>query len=80
MIRLTEDIMAEVQKRGCGPLENFVFSIRLQMWPVFQKLMSEHIDALKKFTDGSGSGLFRQRTTSDAAVATVRLLIIHSHP
>lgn len=71
MIRLTEDVMTEVQKRGCGPLETFIFSIRIQMWPVFQKLMADHIDALKKFTEGAGSGLFRQRTSTDAAVATV---------
>ncbi len=74
MIRLTEDVMVEVQKRGCGPLENFIFGIRIQMWPVFQKLMAEHIDALKKYTDGTGTGLFRQKSSTDAAVATVSFL------
>ncbi|OBZ70084.1 Vacuolar protein sorting-associated protein 52 A [Grifola frondosa] len=56
MIRLTEDVMAEVQKRDCGPLETFIFGIRLQMWPLFQKSMAEHIDSLKKFAEGATSG------------------------
>ena len=77
MIRLTEDVAAEVQRRGCGPLETFVFALRLKMWPVFQKLMAEHADALRKLADGAGAsgaaGYFRRAgaATSDAAVAAV---------
>ena len=52
IIRLTEDIVAEVQRRGCGPLETYIFTLRLKMWPVFQKLMAEHVDGLKKFAEG----------------------------
>ena len=47
------------------------------MWPVFQKLMAEHADALRKLADGAGTsgaaGYFRRAGagTSDAAVAAV---------
>lgn len=74
MIRLTEDVAAEVQRRGCGPLETFVFTLRLKMWPVFQKLMAEHADALKKLAEGAaaGGGYFRRvGVTTDAAVGAV---------
>ena len=75
MIRLTEDVVAEVSKRQCVPLESFVFGIRLQMWPIFQKAMADHIDALKKLAEGSSSGYFRSKVvTSDAAVLSVRLV------
>ena len=52
MIRLTEDVMLEVQKRGCPPLETFIFTARLKMWPVWQKGMAEHVDGLKKLAEG----------------------------
>ncbi|KAF9464409.1 vacuolar sorting protein [Collybia nuda] len=65
MIRLMEDVVLEVQKRNCPPVEFFVFGLRLQMWPVFQKAMAENIDALKKLAEGTGSGYF-----SRAAIIT----------
>jgi vacuolar protein sorting-associated protein 52 len=72
MIRLTEEVMGEVQKRGCQPLETFVFGLRLQMWPLFQKAMTDQIEGLKKVAEGAGGGYFRRTaTTSDTAVATV---------
>jgi vacuolar protein sorting-associated protein 52 len=72
MIRLTEDVILEVQKRNCPPVEFFVFGLRLQMWPVFQKSMAEHIDALKKLAEGASSGYFsRAPTTTDASVTGV---------
>jgi len=79
MIRLTEDIVNETQRRGCAPLETVLFTMRLQMWPTFQKVMSEHVEQLKKYTDGvsvSGSvgGFFgRGVSTTDASVATVSI-------
>lgn len=73
MIRLVEDVMAEVQKRNCNPLETFIFGIRIQLWPAFQKGMADHIDALKNHADGSSGGFFRRgTTTTDAGVAHVR--------
>ncbi|KAI0774158.1 Sac2 family-domain-containing protein [Fomes fomentarius] len=72
IIRLTEDVVAEVQKRSCGPLETYIFTLRLKMWPTFQKLMAEHIDALKKFAEGASASYFRRgSTTTDAAVSAV---------
>jgi hypothetical protein len=79
MIRLTEDVVNETQRRGCAPLETVLFTLRLQMWPAFQKVMSEHVEQLKKYTDGvSGSGsvggfFSRGVSTSDASVATVSI-------
>jgi hypothetical protein len=73
MIRLTEEVMSEIQKRGCQPLESFVFGLRLQMWPLFQKAMTDQIEALKKVAEGAGGGYFRRTIpTSDASVTTVR--------
>jgi len=72
MIRLTEDVIAEVQKRGCPPMESYVFGLRLQMWPVFQKAMSEHVEALKKLADGTTTSYFsRTVTTTDASVSII---------
>ncbi|GBE79633.1 predicted protein [Sparassis crispa] len=72
MIRLTEEVIAEVQRRDCSPLESFIFGIRLQMWPVYQKAMAEHIDALKKLAEGVTTGYFRRGVaTTDAGVHTI---------
>ncbi|KZV64815.1 vacuolar sorting protein [Peniophora sp. CONT] len=56
MIRLVEGVMAETQKRGCAPLENILFGVRLQMWPLFQRAMGDMADALKKLAEGAGGG------------------------
>lgn len=73
MIRLTEEVIAETQKRNCSPLETFVFGIRLKMWPPFQKLMAENIDAVKKYAEGAAAGYFRRgAATMDDTVANVR--------
>ncbi|EPQ59401.1 hypothetical protein GLOTRDRAFT_55363 [Gloeophyllum trabeum ATCC 11539] len=72
MIRLTEDVMAEVQIRECPPLESFIFKIRLEMWPIFQKAMAEHVESLKKLAEGTASGFFSRGTvTTDPQVATI---------
>jgi len=72
MIRLTEEVMGEIQKRGCQPLETFVFGLRLQMWPLFQKAMTDQIEGLKKVAEGAGGGYFRRTTTtSDATITTI---------
>lgn len=85
MIRLTEDVVNETQRRGCAPLETVLFTMRLQMWPAFQKAMSDHVEQLKKYTDGatgSGSvgGFFgRGASTTDTSVATVSILLSRLH-
>ncbi|KAG6911232.1 hypothetical protein DXG01_003099 [Tephrocybe rancida] len=72
MIRLMEDVVLEVQKRNSPPVEFYVFGLRLQMWPVFQKLMAENVDALKKLAEGGGSGYFsRAVATTDASVSNI---------
>lgn len=72
MIRLTEAVITEVQKRDCPPLENFLFTMRLQLWPAFQKIMSEHCDSLKKLAEGRITSYFSRATsTTDASVANI---------
>ena len=72
MIRLAEDAVAEIQKRHCPPAETYVFGLSLQMWPVFQKGMTEHVESLKKLSEGSTGGYFsRASTTTDAVVESV---------
>ncbi|EEB90381.1 hypothetical protein MPER_11420, partial [Moniliophthora perniciosa FA553] len=62
MIRLTENVVTEMENRGCPPAVTFAFGLRLQLWPLFQKLMNENIEALKKLADGSGGGYFSRAT------------------
>ncbi|KAJ7507967.1 vacuolar sorting protein [Mycena galericulata] len=72
IIRLTEDVMAEIQLRACPPAESFIFSLRLKMWPVFQKVMAEHVDALKKLAEGATTGYFsRAVATTDTVVSNI---------
>jgi hypothetical protein len=72
MIRLTEAVIIEVQKRDCPPLENFLFTMRLQLWPAFQKIMSEHCDALRKLAEGGTTSYFnRTASTTDASVTNI---------
>jgi len=65
--------MGEIQKRGCQPLETFIFGLRLQMWPLFQKSMTDQIEGLKKAAEGAGGGSYFRRTTTttDAAISTI---------
>ncbi|KAG6869319.1 hypothetical protein C0993_000072 [Termitomyces sp. T159_Od127] len=70
MIRVMEDVVVEVQKRACPPVESYVFGLRLTMWPVFQKVMAENVDAVKKLAEGGSSGYFsRAVATTDAGVS-----------
>jgi hypothetical protein len=75
MIRLAEETMAEAATRGCAPLEHVIFAWRLQMWPIFQRVMTEHVDAVKKLAEGSAAGVggffSRAATTTDALVTEI---------
>uniref|UniRef100_A0A0W0EZH1 Vacuolar sorting protein n=1 Tax=Moniliophthora roreri TaxID=221103 RepID=A0A0W0EZH1_MONRR len=72
MIRLTENVVTEMENRDCPPAVTFVFGLRLQLWPLFQKLMNENIEALKKLADGSGGGYFSRATIiSEATVKSM---------
>ena len=73
MIRLLENMLDEVQKRDCPPLETFTLGIRLSMWPVFQKEMNTHIESVKRLADGARGGGFLSSnpTVRDATVQRV---------
>lgn len=68
MVRLTEAVIAEVQKRQCFPLETFFFTMRLQLWPVFQKVVSEHCDSLKKLSERPSGYFSKASVTTDSSV------------
>jgi len=71
MVRLTEAVIAEVQKRQCSPLETFFFTMRLQLWPVFQKVVSEHCDSLKKLSERPSGYFSKAPVTTDALVTNM---------
>jgi hypothetical protein len=71
MIRLTEDVVAEIRQRKCAPLEVFVFGFVMQMWPMFQTAMTQHSESLKKLVDGSSGYFTRGVTITDASLATI---------
>ncbi|KAK7060497.1 Vacuolar protein sorting-associated protein 52 [Paramarasmius palmivorus] len=80
MIRLTENIVTEVENRDCPPAVTFVFGLRLQLWPIFQKLMNENIEALKKLAEGSSGGYFsRAAVISEATVKSEEETMIFSN-
>ena len=77
MIRLIEEVVVEIQKRQCPPVETYVFAIRLQMWPVFQKLMTDNVEALKKLAEGSSNSYFsRSPNTTEATITSVRGIVV----
>lgn len=53
MAKLIDSVLQEVQVRQISPLESYFQKIRLSMWPVFQKQMHAHLEALRKLTSGS---------------------------
>lgn len=55
MIRTTDAVLVESSKRGCAPLEPFLLGLRMQLWPLFQKGMSDNVESLKKLADSGGS-------------------------
>ncbi|KAK0206380.1 vacuolar sorting protein [Desarmillaria ectypa] len=62
MIRLIEDVAAEIENRACPAAVTFMFGIRMDLWPVFQKVMSENIDGVKKLAEGGSSSYFSRAT------------------
>lgn len=73
MVRLTEAVTAEVEKRQCSPLETFFFAVRLQLWPVFQKTISEHCDSLKKMSERPSGYFSKAPATTDTLVLNVSI-------
>jgi vacuolar protein sorting-associated protein 52 len=76
MIRITEDVAAEVENRMCPAVSTYLFALRMQFWPVFQKAMSDHIESVKKLTEGTAASYFsRGSTLSQDVVLGVSFLI-----
>jgi len=73
MIRLTEDVAAEVENRGCPPVSTFVFALRLQLWPVFQTNVTDSVNGLKTLAEGTSVGYFSRSTVSESTVLNVRV-------
>jgi hypothetical protein len=77
MIRLNDALLEETTSRSTTPLESFVFSQRMTLWPTFQKLMSANVESFKKVADtaGAGAGVFgalgAKTTVKDVTVETV---------
>ncbi|KAJ3710382.1 vacuolar sorting protein [Lentinula raphanica] len=68
MIRLTEHVVTEIENRACPPGVTFMFDLRLRMWPVFQKLMNDNVEALKKLAEGTSGGYFSRATVLTEAI------------
>lgn len=69
MVRLNDKVTQElVDRLGCPPLqmETFLRSIRLLLWPVFQKALSLEADHLRKL----GSGAATPQTTTASSMMT----------
>lgn len=75
MVRLAEAVTIEVQKRQCSPLETFFFTMRLQLWPIFQKAISEHCDSLKKLSDRASSYFNKAPSTTDELVMNASITV-----
>ncbi|KAG6333668.1 hypothetical protein ID866_5426 [Astraeus odoratus] len=71
VVRLTEAVVAEVQRRQCSPLETFLFTVRLELWPVFQRIMSEHCDSLKKLSEKPSGYFAKTNATTDVMVSNI---------
>jgi len=78
MIRLNEAAFGEVELRRCPPLETFLLSLRMSMWPVFQKEMSAHVDSLKALADSAGGSFLTRGNVKDSNVQAVRFIESHT--
>ncbi|KIK67980.1 hypothetical protein GYMLUDRAFT_155416 [Collybiopsis luxurians FD-317 M1] len=74
MIRLLEHVVTETENRACPPGVTFMFGLRLQLWPVFQKIMNENIEALKKLAEGSTGGYFSRATVITESTICARYI------
>jgi hypothetical protein len=55
MIRLNDAVLAELDDRGCTPLESTMLRLKLGMWPLFQKQMDSHVESVKRMADAAAS-------------------------
>lgn len=73
MIRLTEDVASEIEARSCPAAVTFIFGLRLNLWPVFQKAMSDHVESVKKLAAGNAGYFSRAAALTETTVLHVRL-------
>jgi hypothetical protein len=74
MIRLNEHILKTSQQRGTIPLEGYLQSQKMVLWPLYRKEMDNHVDSLKRLADeaeGKGLSGFMSRGVRDQAVRAV---------
>lgn len=50
--------------------------MRLQLWPVFQKVISEHCESLKKLSDRPSGYFSRAPVTTDALVTNASIQVL----
>ncbi|KAF8917919.1 Vps52-domain-containing protein [Mucidula mucida] len=71
MIRLTEDVASEIEARSCPAAVTFIFGLRLNLWPVFQKAMSDHVESVKKLAAGNAGYFSRAAALTETTVLHV---------
>jgi vacuolar protein sorting-associated protein 52 len=79
MIRLNDAIYAAAIGQGNCPatlMDSHLVSMRLALWPAFQKGLGAHVDAIKKLSSTSSGSMFGAKTLlKDATVQAVRTSI-----
>lgn len=75
MIRLNDAVLAELDDRGCTPLESTMLRLKLGMWPLFQKQMDSHVESVKRMADAAAStgfgAMLGRSAPKDSAVKEV---------
>jgi hypothetical protein len=77
MIRLNDSIYSALIDGGACPttlMENHLVSLRLSLWPVFQKGLGAQVEAIKKLSGSTSGSMFGAKTLlKDATVQAVRM-------
>jgi len=74
MIRLNDRLLGLSEQRGAIPLEGYLQSQKMALWPLYRKEMDAHVDSLKRLADeaeGRGLSGFMGRGVRDQAVRAV---------
>lgn len=57
MIRLNDALLAAATARGCAsPLQAPLLAFKMEAWPLFQRVMSEHTNSLRRLATGAPAG------------------------
>lgn len=87
MIRLNDSLTEQLTAKSSGScptqaMESYLISLKLQMWPLFQKELGNHIDSVKKLAEsGNASGMAgmlggKGTGVKDSVVAAVSLRLL----